>query len=109
MTKRTKDPDDIAIGNRIRAFREEIKESRETFAKKTTLSVPFIYDIEVGNKGISAKSLKKIVSPYRKQYGLTADYLLFGDDEDVLLGALSPSRRRAVEAKLEDVLKILKK
>lgn len=108
MGKEAKDPIDIEIGGRIRNFRENIlHDTRENFAAQTTLSLQFVYDIEAGNKGLSAKSIRKIVETYRSSHGLTADYLILGEfDKDPKV--LSPIELRKVETHLEGALNILK-
>lgn len=108
MGKKIKETLDVEIGGRIRGFRENILyETREGFAAQTSLSLPFVYDVEAGNKGLSAKSLRKIVEAYHKSHGLTADYLLFGD-LDKEKTALSPIELKAVKTHLSDALRILK-
>ena len=108
MVKKEKDLLDMEIGNRIRTFRENTaKDTREAFAAKTTLSLQFVYDIEAGNKGLSAKSMRKIVNTYRHTHGLTADYLLFGNASK-LPDTLSLIEYKQVETHLKNALNILK-
>lgn len=108
MSKKEKDSIDIEIGNRLRDFRENIVHTtREDFASQTSLSLQFVYDVEAGNKGLSAKSIRKIVVAYRDSYGLTADYLIFGNINDIPM-ALSPLARKRVETYLEEALNIVK-
>ena len=108
MSKKEKDPIDIEIGGRVRDFRENIlHETRENFAAKTTLSLQFVYDFETGNKGLSAKSIRKIVEAYRNSHSLTADYLILGDiDKEPRV--LSPIELKKVETHLEGALNIIK-
>ena len=107
MSKKEKDPVDIEIGSRLKDFRENIvQSSRETFASMTSLSLQFVYDIEAGNKGLSAKSIRKIVDAFRGSHGLNSDYLLYGDI-DKLPNALSSLDKKRVEALLNNALDIL--
>jgi len=108
MGKKGNDPINVAVGGRIRHFRENIaKETRETFVSKTTLSLQFVYDIESGNKGLSAKSILKIVEAYRNSHGLTADYLILGDMDNAQ-EILSPINYKQLELHLGNALNILK-
>ena len=68
---------------RIRNAREKLGYTRETFAEKLDVSVSYLAEVERGRTGISIKMLMKICDVL----GLSADYILFGDnrDEDLLL------------------------
>ncbi|MEE0718381.1 MAG: helix-turn-helix transcriptional regulator [Oscillospiraceae bacterium] len=61
---------------RIRKAREELGYTREKFAEKLDVSVSYLAELERGRTGISVKMLIKIC----KVLGLSADYVLFGND-----------------------------
>ena len=62
------------IGNRIREIREEKGISREFLANNSEISTKFLYEIENGKKGLSAKTLLKV----SQTLGCSCDYLLTG-------------------------------
>jgi len=64
----------IRVGGRIKQKRLELKLSREKLASEAEISEKFLYDIEVGNKGMSVETLYKIKSVL----GVSADWLLEG-------------------------------
>ena len=73
----------IVLHTRIRTAREQLGYTREQFAEKLDVSVSYLAELERGRTGISVKLLIKVCDVL----GLSADYVLFGDerDEDVLL------------------------
>ena len=64
---------------RIRKARETMGYTREVFAEKLDVSVSYLAELERGRTGISTKMLKKVCSVL----GLSADYVLFGEDRDM--------------------------
>ena len=62
----------INIGNRIKEKRLELKLTRDSLAFNANISNKFLYDVELGKKGISAESLYKIA----RALGVSADWLL---------------------------------
>ena len=68
---------------RIREAREKMGYTRETFAEKLDVSVSYLAELERGKTGISVKMLIRVC----KTLGLSADYVLFGNEreEDELL------------------------
>lgn len=68
---------------RIRQAREEMGYTREKFAEKLDVSVSYLAELERGRTGISVKLLIKVC----KVLGLSADYIIFGEDRpcDLLL------------------------
>jgi len=62
------------IGKRVREAREEKHLSREKLSQLAGISDKFLYDIEVGNKGISAETLFCICEALE----ISADWLLKG-------------------------------
>lgn len=69
---------------RIRKAREEMGYTREKFAEKLDVSVSYLAELERGKTGISVKMLVKVCGVL----GLSADYILFGEErngDDLLL------------------------
>ena len=67
---------------RIRKAREDLGYTREKFAEKLDVSVSYLAELERGRTGISVRMLVKVCNVL----GLSADYVLFGNDrqEDAL-------------------------
>ncbi len=63
---------------RIRKAREELGYTREQFAEKLDVSVSYLAELERGRTGISVKMLVKVCNVL----GLSADYILFGENRD---------------------------
>ena len=63
---------------RIRKAREDMGYTREIFAEKLDVSVSYLAELERGRTGISVKMLKKVCFVL----GLSADYVLFGEERD---------------------------
>ena len=61
---------------RIRKTREEKGYTREKFAEKLDVSVSYLAELERGRTGISVKMLIKVCNVL----GLSADYVLFGEE-----------------------------
>ena len=61
---------------RIRKAREDMGYTREKFAEKLDVSVSYLAELERGRTGISVKMLVKVCNVL----GLSADYVLFGND-----------------------------
>ena len=61
---------------RIRKAREDQGYTREKFAEKLDVSVSYMAELERGRTGISVKMLIKVCN----LLGLSADYVLFGND-----------------------------
>ena len=68
---------------RIRHAREQQGYTREQFAEKLDVSVSYLAELERGRTGISVKMLMKVCD----LLGLSADYVLFGEERsaDALL------------------------
>ena len=63
---------------RIRKAREEQGYTREKFAEKLDVSVSYLAELERGRTGISVKMLIKVCN----LLGLSADYILFGNERN---------------------------
>ena len=61
---------------RIRRAREQQGYTREQFAEKLDVSVSYLAELERGRTGISVKMLLKVCD----LLGLSADYVLFGEE-----------------------------
>lgn len=61
---------------RIRKAREDQGYTREKFAEKLDVSVSYMAELERGRTGISVKMLIKVCN----LLGLSADYVLFGNE-----------------------------
>jgi len=68
----------IVLHTRIRKAREEQGYTREQFAEKLDVSVSYLAELERGRTGISVKMLVKICD----LLGLSADYVLFGEERN---------------------------
>ncbi len=62
------------IGARVRACRENVGLTREKLAEMIDVSPRFIYDIELGNRGMSLSTLANL-APHLH---VSTDYLLYG-------------------------------
>jgi transcriptional regulator with XRE-family HTH domain len=65
----------IEIGKRIKEKRTSAGLTREKFAIMSRITDKFLYDVEVGNKGISAYTLHNIA----KALDVSAGWLLSGE------------------------------
>jgi len=66
---------DVKLGERIRKIRKQKDIKVWYIAEKTGLSETFIYQVERGEKGISAENFKNIAEVLEAD----TDYLLFGN------------------------------
>ena len=67
----------VEIGLRIQEVRKEQDMTREELAEKAEISTKFLYEIEIGKKGLSAESVYKI----SQALSVSCDYLLTGEGE----------------------------
>lgn len=74
---------------RIRKARENMGYTREKFAEKLDVSVSYLAELERGRTGISVKLLVKVC----KVLGLSADYVLFGEEREEDASRLHAIRR----------------
>ena len=68
---------DVKLGERIRKIRKQKDIKVWYIAEKTGLSDTFIYQVERGEKGISAENFKNIAEVLEAD----TDYLLFGNSD----------------------------
>ena len=64
---------------RIRKSREDLGYTREQFAELVDVSVSYMAEVERGRTGVSVKTLVKIC----EVLGLSADYVIFGNERDI--------------------------
>ena len=101
------------LGLKIKKLRERRGFSREKLGEITEISDRFIYDIETGQKGISAETLYKL----SRALNVTSDYLLFETEENKnelsyvteILKNLSPSELESVEKIILEISKLTSK
>ena len=72
--------ENILIGERIREIREGMDLTQNKFSEMIDISEVFLGQIERGERSLSLKTLKKIISCT----GSSADYILFGIDDDII-------------------------
>lgn len=101
------------LGLKIKKLRERRGLSREKLGEMAEISDRFIYDIETGQKGMSAETLCKL----SRALNVTSDYLLFEVEEDKnelsyvteILKSLSPSELESVEKIILEISKLTSK
>lgn len=101
------------LGLKIKKLRERRKLTREKLGEMAEISDRFIYDIETGQKGISAETLYKL----SRALNVTSDYLLFEMEENKnelsyvteILKNLSPSELESVEKIILEISKLTSK
>ena len=71
----TKGMNKVEIGQRIQEIRKERNMTREDLAEKAEISSKFLYEVEIGKKGLSAESVSKIT----QALSTSSDYLLTGN------------------------------
>ena len=74
---------------RIRKGRENLGYTREQFAEMLDVSVSYMAEVERDRTGISVKMLIKIC----KVLGLSADYILFGSEDNMNTSLLDKIQR----------------
>lgn len=80
------------MGARIRARREALNMSRSELGKLLSVTGKFIADIEYGDKGVSLKNLYRL----KQVLGVSADYILEGDETYISAYLLMRKRRGSV-------------
>ncbi|MBQ4037392.1 MAG: helix-turn-helix transcriptional regulator [Clostridia bacterium] len=92
-----------AVGKRIRRQREFLGYSREALAERIDVTPKFCSDIELGIKGMSVPTLCRLT----RVLNLSADYILFGDEERGETPVIQMIRRCPGEAEphLETIVK----
>ena len=101
------------LGLKIKKLRERRGYSREKLGEMAEISDRFIYDVETGQKGISAETLYKL----SRALNVTSDYLLFETEENKndlsyvteTLKNLNPSELESVEKIILEISKMISK
>lgn len=100
------------IGGRLRKLREHRELTRERLAEYADISVQFLADIEMGRKGMTVQTLRKLATALH----CSSDTIVFGNQvmkkntEDSLRAlflSLSPKQVEQVEEILKLILKAL--
>lgn len=95
------------VGRRIRMLRVEKEMTREELASKAEITTKFLYEIEKGTKGMSAKNLCKISTAL----SCSCDYLLFGihkqNEMDAIENLYSELQKNSDERQRSIMVKIL--
>lgn len=96
----------VEIGQRIQEIRKERNMTREDLAEKAEISSKFVYEIEMGKKGLSAESVSKIT----QALSTSSDYLLTGEGEKNPreFETLSPREKKQLERVVRVVREFLK-
>ena len=89
----------VEMGMRIWKMRKERRMTRDVLSEKADISPKFLYEIEVGKKGMSAETLLKIALAL----SVSCDYLLYGDEKSLSdrLSGLEPKQMERLERILE--------
>lgn len=93
----------IQVGNRIRILRESRGYTREQLAELADISPKFLYDIEMGNKGFTIKTLSGLA----ESLDVSCDYIVYGCVECKSRSELDHIMGRFPEDKVEDIIHIL--
>ncbi|MGN1043507.1 MAG: helix-turn-helix domain-containing protein [Acutalibacteraceae bacterium] len=92
------------LGLKIKKLRERRKLTREKLGDMAEISDRFIYDVETGQKGISAETLYKL----SRALNVTSDYLLFEVEENKNeLSYVTEMLKKLDKDNLESVEKII--
>jgi len=86
----------LEVGERIKELRKIRNMTREELAEKSEISSKFLYEIELGKKGLSADTLVKIA----KTLSCSCDYIMTGEqeeDNDIFLNKLEIEQRKRVQ------------
>ena len=68
----------LNVGRRIRKLREERRYSREKLAEMAEMNDKFLYEVEVGKKGLSAEKLYKLA----QSLDTSVEYLASGQQDN---------------------------
>lgn len=89
------------MGIRIQELRKERNMTREELAEKAEISTKFLYEVEMGKKGISAETLLKI----GVALSTSCDYLLTGEGKN-RNGRLDNLSQKQIK-RLEKIVKLI--
>jgi transcriptional regulator with XRE-family HTH domain len=94
----------IVIGERIRNQRVQLNITREKMAEILDISPLFVYNIEVGSRGMSLNTLAKLAQVLR----ISTDYILFGEKEKTDINPLLECFSQCPAEKAEYAEELLK-
>ena len=94
----------IEIGARIRAGREELGLTREQLAEQLEVSAKFCSDIELGLRGISVKTLNKLVFALN----VSSDEILYGKGDGEFSEKVCALAKKCPEEKQKYLGEIIK-
>ncbi len=92
----------VGTGNRIRALRDNRGYTREQLAEMADISSKFLYEIEVGNKGFSARTLSMLA----EVLGSSCDYIIYGIAEYESKAEIDYILKQFSNEKIEELMKI---
>lgn len=92
----------VQAGSRIRELREKRGYTREILAEIADISPKFLYEIEMGNKGFSARTLRMLADAL----GSSCDYILYGAAEYDSKAEIDYILQQFPSDKAEEVIKI---
>ena len=93
----------IQAGGRIRALRESKGYTREQLAELADISPKFLYDIEIGSKGFSAKTLSMLANGL----DVSCDFIMYGTVEYDSKSELESILNRFPDDKMNCIIRIL--
>ncbi|WP_095175666.1 MULTISPECIES: helix-turn-helix domain-containing protein [Blautia] len=93
----------VQAGSRIRELREKRGYSRELLAEKADISSKFLYEIEVGTKGFSARTLSMLADGL----STSCDYILYGVAEYESKEEIDYILQQFPDEKTTEIIKIL--
>ena len=100
-TKGAHGMNNVEIGLRIQEIRKERNMTREDLAEKAEISTKFLYEVEIGKKGLSAESVYKI----SQALSISCDYLLTGEGKNKC-SKLDKLSQRQIK-RLEKIIKLI--
>lgn len=93
----------IQAGGRIRSLRESRGYTREQLAEIADISPKFLYDIETGKKGFSARTLSMLADGL----DVSCDYIIYGTVEYESRTELDYVLNRFPDDKIDKIIRIL--
>lgn len=92
----------VQAGSRIRELREKRGYTREVLAEIADISPKFLYEIEMGNKGFSARTLCMLA----EGLGSSCDFILYGVAEYESRAKIDYILQQFPNDKAEELIKI---
>lgn len=92
----------VRAGSRIRELREKKGYTREVLAEIADISPKFLYEIEKGSKGFSARTLRMLADGLDS----SCDYILYGVAEYKSKAEIDYILQQFPSDKVEEIIKI---